>query len=163
MGKMHPDLVSAPCFQVAFEKARNRLSVWSEKPLQYLPMGNSRAAALAHGLLVAGMGVSADWGIDQAFRAVRSAPDQSEVATFEWALILAGELIGKRSVGLVGLGDNHQTAGVLVEAMDDTRTLDPADAGEARAQVGNQRIDEPTRGGTGRRGGDQAPPPLPSN
>src|SRR5262249_17027594 len=157
MGKMHPDLVGAPCFQIAFEKARDRLSVWSEKPLQYLPMGNSRAADLADGLLVAGMGVSADWGIDQAFRAVRSAPDQSEVATFERALILAGELIGKRSVGLVGLGDNHQTAGVLVEAMDDTRTLDPADAGEARAPVGNQRIEQGNRGGARGRGGERPP------
>ena len=40
------------------------------------------------------------------------------------------------------LGDDHQAAGVLVEPMHDSRAADPADAGEARAAMGQQRVDE---------------------
>src|SRR5262245_33429155 len=133
MGKMHADLVCAPGFQGACKQTRNRFAVWSRKALQHLPVGDSRTAARAHGLLVAGVDVTADPGINRALRAIRRPPDQSEVAALQRALILVGELSCENMVGPVGLGDDHQAGGVLVEPVDDARAPDPADTREAVA------------------------------
>ena len=42
----------------------------------------------------------------------------------------------------VGLGDDHQPGGVLVEPVDDARPLHPADARQRRAAMADQRIDQ---------------------
>ena len=42
----------------------------------------------------------------------------------------------------VGLGDDQQAARVLVEAVHDARPRHAADAREARAAMGDQRVDE---------------------
>src|SRR5271169_3609345 len=42
----------------------------------------------------------------------------------------------------LGLGDDHQPAGVLVEAMDDAGPSHAADAGKAGAAMRDQRVDE---------------------
>ena len=41
---------------------------------------------------------------------------------------MVGEGVRQRPMGGVGLGDHHDAAGVLVEAVHDARPLDPADA-----------------------------------
>ena len=48
-------------------------------------------------------------------------------------------------MGGVRLGDDQQAGRVLVQPMDDARPLDAADAREARAAMGDERIDERTR------------------
>ena len=55
---------------------------------------------------------------------------------------MVGELRGEAAVGAVGLGDDHQPARVLVEAVDDARPRDAADAGQAVAAMGDQRVDQ---------------------
>ncbi len=53
-------------------------------------------------------------------------------------------------MGAVGLGHHDEAAGVLVEAMHDAGALDAADAGEAFAAMGDERIDQragPVAGG----------------
>ena len=45
-------------------------------------------------------------------------------------------------VGAIGLGHDHDAAGVLVEAVDDARPLDAADAGERIAAMMDQRVDQ---------------------
>ena len=42
----------------------------------------------------------------------------------------------------VGLGDDHQAGGVLVEPVHDARPLHPADAGKSVPAMGDQRIDQ---------------------
>ncbi len=53
MGQMDPDLVGAAGLQAAGEQAGDRLAVGAGVALQHLPMGDRRAAAFAHGELVA--------------------------------------------------------------------------------------------------------------
>src|SRR5215813_11547670 len=53
-------------------------------------------------------------------------------------------------VRCLGLGDDHQPAGVLVEAMHDPWAADPTDTGQARTTMTEQRIDERAVGITGR-------------
>jgi hypothetical protein len=60
-------------------------------------------------------------------------------------------------VGVVVLGDHHQARGVLVEPVHDARPIDPADPGQARAAMGDQGVDQCSRGVAGRRMHDQAP------
>ena len=45
-------------------------------------------------------------------------------------------------MGGLGLGDDHQTARVLVETMDDTGPANPADPGEVRTAMADQGVDE---------------------
>ena len=55
---------------------------------------------------------------------------------------MVGEGLRQRLVRAVGLGDDHDAAGVLVEAVDDARPLDAADAGKAGAAMVDQRVDQ---------------------
>jgi hypothetical protein len=56
----------------------------------------------------------------------------------------------------LGLGDDHQPARVLVEAMDNARSANPADPRQARAAMADQGVDEcPIR--VSRRGVDNQP------
>ena len=45
-------------------------------------------------------------------------------------------------MGLVGLGYNHQAGCVLIETVDNARPLHPANAGQTRTTVGDERVDE---------------------
>ena len=75
-------------------------------------------------------------------RPVGRAPDEGEIAALQLAFGLVGELRRERAVGLVGLGHHHQAGGVLVEPVHDAGPLDAADAAEAVAAMGDQRIDQ---------------------
>ena len=114
-------------------------------------MGDRVAAACADRALVARLRMAVERGVDGALRPARRAPNQSEIAAFERAFGLVGELGGERAVGGVGLGHHHQAAGVLVEPVHDARPLDAADAGEAVAAMGDQRVDQRAGGVAGGR------------
>ena len=55
---------------------------------------------------------------------------------------MGGEEGRETLVGGVGLGDHDDAGGVLVDPVDDARAGDAADAGEARARVVQQGVDE---------------------
>ena len=55
---------------------------------------------------------------------------------------MIGKGLGQRAVRGVGLGDHHDAAGLLVEAVHDARPLDPADARKAVAAMVDQRVDQ---------------------
>src|SRR6478752_5755816 len=145
MGEVHPDLVGTPCFESTCEEASDRLAVRPKKALQDLPMGNGRAAASTHGLLVARVRVAVERGVNCPLRAFRCAPHQGEVSALEWPFSLFGELLAKTPVGLVGLGHDHQACRVLIQTMDDAWPPDPADARQACAAVGDECVDERSR------------------
>ena len=112
--------------------------------LDHAPMGHGLAAlATQHRHLGAARRMTADRRIDGAVRAGRGAPYEREIAALELAgPAMVGELLGERAMGPVGLGHHHQPARVLVEAMHDARPRHAADAREALAAMGDQRVDE---------------------
>ncbi len=59
-------------------------------------------------------------------------------------------------MGGVGLGHHHQAGGVLVEPVHDAGPLDAADAGQAVAAMGDQRVDQRALGVAGGRMHHQA-------
>ena len=86
-----------------------------------------------------------------AARPLRRAPDDRQVAALEPAVgAVGGELLGEPLVRAIGLGHHQQAGGVLVEAMHDARPLDAADAGEAGAAMGDERVDQRAGGMAGR-------------
>src|SRR5262249_61082292 len=56
----------------------------------------------------------------------------------------------------VALGNDHEASSVLIEAMDDTRPLDAADAGQARSAMGDQGVDQCAGGVANGRVNDEA-------
>ena len=76
-------------------------------------------------------------------RPLRHAPDDGQVAALQPAVTaMGGELLGQAMVRPVVLGHDQKPAGVLVEAVHDAGPPDAADAGQAFAAMGDQRIDQ---------------------
>ncbi len=69
---------------------------------------------------------------------------------------MVGKFGGEAAMRLVGLGHDQKPARVLVETVDDAGPRDAADAGEARAAMGDERIDEGLVGVAGARMDDEA-------
>ncbi|MHC2247105.1 hypothetical protein ACVJH7_006412 [Bradyrhizobium elkanii] len=158
MGEVHPDLMGPPGLEPAREQGGDRLAVAAGKAREHFEMGDRLAAALAHRHLLAGVRVAVDRRVDRAVGPVRDAPDERHVAALHRAgAAMVGELRGQRLVGVVVLGDHHQSRGVLVEAVHDARPLDPADAGQARAAMRDQRVDQRAAGVAGGGMHDEAP------
>ena len=132
-------------------QTRDRLAVGSEISFEDLPVGDRLAAAFAHRHLVPGLGMPVDRLVDGALRPVGDAPDESEIAAPQRALApVIGKLGRQCSVGAVGFRDHQQAGGVLVEAMYDPGPPDAADAREAVAAMGDERVDQrpgPVAGG----------------
>ena len=156
MGQMHADLMRAAGLQPAFDEARDRLAVGAGVALQHLPMRHRLAAALAHGALLTRFGAAVERRVDGAARLIGRTPDEGEIAALQTAFAFVGELLAERTMRCVGLGHDHEAAGVLVEPMHDARAFHAADAGETVAAMRDQRVDQ--RAGRVSRGGvdDQA-------
>ena len=114
------------------------------------------AAAFAHGLLLARVRMAVERRVDGAARPRRRAPDDGEIAALQRAFALVGELLAERAVGAVVLGHHHQAGGVLVEPVHDAGPLDAADARQAVAAMGDQRVDQRAGGVAGGRMHHQA-------
>src|SRR5262247_4390426 len=56
----------------------------------------------------------------------------------------------------IGLGNDHEASSVFVEAVDNTRSPDAADAGQARPAMGDQSVDQCAGGVAGGRVNDEA-------
>src|SRR5262245_65958415 len=106
MGEMDPDLVGTPRFEGTGEKAGQGLSVGSGKAFQHLPMGNRVPTVLTHALFVSGVGVTSEWGVDHALRAIGRTPDESQIDPLERTIGLFGTLLCKRPMGRIGLCNN---------------------------------------------------------
>src|SRR5262249_20091106 len=105
-------------------------------------MSDRCAPVGADGLFVARVRMPAEGRVDRAFRLAGRAPDESKIAAPERTFALFGDLPGQRGVCLVGLRHNHEAGRVLVEAMNNSRPLAPADTRQAIAAMSNQRIDQ---------------------
>lgn len=143
MGEVDTDLVGPSGLELAGQQGGDRLAVFPGEGFQHLPMGHGFAAALADGHFLAIMRMPVDRLIDGAAGPVRHAPDKGHVAAPHLAgAAMVGELGGERLVGAVVFRDDHQAGGVLVQPVDDAGPLHAADAGERRAAMGDQRVDQ---------------------
>ena len=100
------------------------------------------------GHFLAVYGVAADVGEDRVFFLGRDAVGDGEVELFHGGSL--GKLGGEGLVGGVGFRDDEAAGGILVEAVDDAGTLDPADAGELAFAVVEEGVDEGAIGIAGR-------------
>src|SRR5262245_10349659 len=97
--EMDAYLVGASGFQAAGDEARHRRPITANVALEHLPMGDRRAAAGAHGHLLARAGMAADRLVDSAARPLRRAPHEGQVAaTQRLSASSLGELAAERAV-----------------------------------------------------------------
>lgn len=83
---------------------------------------------------------------DRAGRALRYAPYESEIIAGQGhAAAVIGKDRREPPVRRIALGNDEQARCILVEPMDDARPLDPADAREAGAAMGDEPIDQRAR------------------
>ena len=143
MGQVHADLVGASGLKLAGEQACDRFAVAPGKALLDFPMGHGFPAALPDSHFLPCMGVTVDRRIDRAALPVRYPPDKGKIAAPHWPrAAVIGELRRERLMGEVVLGDDHQSGGIFVQPVHDAGAPDAADAGQARAAMGDQRIDQ---------------------
>src|ERR1700674_4020541 len=153
---MHPNLVGAAGFEAAQEQAGDWLSWPRASPcprarpvrravaFEHFPVGYCLAPALAHCHAVARLRVAVDRPVDGAARPIRRSPDEGEIGALERlaAAAMVGELCRERAVRAVALRYDHEAGRILVEPMHDAGTPLAADAGQALAAMGDERIDE---------------------
>ena len=111
-------------------------------------VGQRALAALDHGHALAIARMAPDRPLDRAGRGRRPAPDDRRVAALD---PMDAELGREPHVGAVVLGDHHEPARVLVEAMDDARPQHPADARQAAGAMRQERVDQRAAGMARRR------------
>ena len=134
-GEVDADLVRASSGEAAFHHCCHVLE--DAQHAIACDRGFAASADDGHGLAVAG--VATDRAGDLAHTRLGHAPDHREIGTVDPA---RREVRGKCGMCLLGLGHHHEPAGVLVEAMDDARPPNPADACEAVPAMREQGIDE---------------------
>ena len=79
--------------------------------------------------------------LDAAGARLRLAPHKCNILTAEIARpSMIGELLGEPPVRGVRLGHDHEPARVLVQPVDDARPGNAANAGEALAAMGDERV-----------------------
>src|SRR6185503_676374 len=127
--QMHAHLMRAPGLERAFEQ-RGDLLFSAAEGRDRAPMGHSLASPVfERGHLGPARWMASDRRIDHTLRPVWRAPHEGEIAALELAgSAMVGELRCERMMCLVGLGDDHEPARVLVEAMHDAGPRHAADS-----------------------------------
>src|SRR6185437_9017363 len=127
--QMHAHLMRAPGLERAFEQ-RGDLLFSAAEGRDRAPMGHSLTSpVLERGHLGPARWMTSDRRIDHTLRPVWRAPYEGEIAALKLARpAMVGELRCERVMGLIGLGDDHEPARVLVETMHDAGPRHAADA-----------------------------------
>ena len=119
------------------------LPVGVEVFFQHPPVGDRLTAAARIAILSRACRMAVDRLVDRPLRVARHAPDKGEIAALQRPFAaMIGELRGQRAVGAVGFGRDHDAGRVLVEPMHDAGPALAADAGQAVAAMGDQRVDQ---------------------
>ena len=141
MGEVHADLVRAPRPEGGLDqRQRGR----THEPVDDAIARERRPARAgrAHGHPEPVAGVPTDGGLDHARRVREPAVNQRQVAPLDGPRL---ELAGERQVRVIVLGDREEPGGAPVQPVDDAGAPRAADAGEPRAAVGEERVDEGPR------------------
>ncbi len=142
--QVHADLVCAARFRVALHEGLALAGFEDAVERECF------AAALDGRHFLAVDGMAADGGLDFAMGHPGDPIDESEVGFLHFS---GGELIGERTVGLLGFRDDKTSRGLLVEAVDDSRPLRASDdfyahavvkeaVGEGAFAVASARVDD---------------------
>ena len=134
MRHVNADLVRAAGLQPAFHDAGKR-----RQPADHRPVGGGIAAVRHHRLFLAVARRPAKRGLDPALGFRRHAPGDRQVVPVE---IMRREHLGQLLVRGIAFRRHHHPGCVLVQPVDDARAHHPADAGQAVAAMGDQRVDE---------------------
>jgi hypothetical protein len=138
MGEMNPDLVRPARRETAFSKRCPDL----ERALDPIPSDRRFSPSFADDShFFAIYDAAADVPGDLAHGWGRYTPDKGGVGAIDPA---RGEIARERLVRGLALGDDHQAARVLVEAVHNPRPPNPTDAGEAGAAMAQQGVDKGT-------------------
>ena len=78
-------------------------------------------------------------GVDLALRRSRPSADDRAIAPIDTVVV---ELAGQTLMRAIGLGGDHQPAGILVDPVDDPRPRDAADARQAALAMVEQSVDQ---------------------
>ncbi len=142
MRRVHADLMGAAGLKSAGEAGRNAAAL-AGKPFIDVKVGDRTPAGGDNGHAGAVRGVPVDPRLnpepplDQPARMTRMGRVRDAVANRHVATIdtVIGELFREPCLRAVGFRHDEQPAGILVNAMDDTRTRSPADPGQSVAAV----------------------------
>ncbi len=136
---MQPDLVGAPGFQSAFDQAGNGGGAGAETLNGAVMSDGMPAAIFQDGHFFTILGGPADIAFDPAIEGRGAAADNGAVKPLDG---MAGKLFGQRVMRSVILDHYNQSAGILVDTVDNTGALDSTDAGQACAAMMDQGIDQ---------------------
>ena len=145
MRKMHPDLVRTSRLENKAKKRNVAGGALSRKGLQHLIMRRRRTPRLpTHDGDFRSIGsAAAETRINRPFRARQLAPHEREIAAEQPAVAaVAFELLCQPLVRGIVFRNDQQARRVFVEAVHDTRPLDPPDTGQAIAAMRDQRVDQ---------------------
>ena len=136
MGEVHPDLMRSAGGKTAFDKCRLRVV----RALDTIMRDRGLSPAFAdNGHLFAVDRAAADIADDLSGERGGHTPNDCGIGTvYPTQHKIPRECVMR---GL-GLGNDHQPARLLVEAMDDTRPANPTDPGKACAAMADQGVDE---------------------
>jgi hypothetical protein len=136
MGEMDPDLVGPTRGETAFDKRCRGLeraldSIASDRRFPPCRGDNRHFFSVYR--------AAANVARDLADGRRRYAPDESGVCAIDSS---GSEVTGQSLMRGLGLGNDHQPARILIEAVNDSRAADPADAGQGAAAMAQQGVDE---------------------
>jgi Family of unknown function (DUF6476) len=154
MAQMDPNLMGSPSFEAAFNQGRLTGNI---KAFHDPVMGYRRSARRTHGHFLAIHRRPAKRRRNHTFATGRLSPHDRLISAFKPAVAPVGSKeLAQAFMSRIRLGDNEQAGGILVEAVDDARPADAANAGKAIAAMGDQRVDEGSRVMAGGRMNDEA-------
>ena len=137
MREMHANLMRAPGFQATLHKGRKRAGAKSlDDPIARTGF-LAAAAHDRHSLAVEG--VASDPSLDRACSRTRRTPNHGMVGTLDRMMRELLREAGHRALVLRG---HKQSAGVLIEAVNDTGPCNTADSFERRAAMRDKGVDE---------------------
>ena len=136
MSKMHADLMCSACAKTAFDECRLR----AERALDTIMRNRGLSPAFRdNSHLFAVGGAAADVAGDLSCERSWHTPNYCGISAIDSA---QHEIPREGVVGGLGLGDDHQPARILIEAMNDTRPADPADPGKTHPAMADQGVYE---------------------
>ena len=134
MRHMHAYLVGASGFQTAFHQTDLSLGKAGRAAIMRHCMACRRA--FRYGDFLAIIGTARQRGIHRAGGGQRRAPNQRLIQALHAPVAaMRGKLLGEPIMRFVRFGDDHNAAGILVEAMHNARAFFAANAGQAVAAM----------------------------
>ena len=139
MGEVNADLMGASGLEPAFDQRSEGLARGPETFQRAITGTRLLAAAAEHSHALAIKRVAADQSFDPAFRLAGRPPHHRMIGPLNG---MGGKLLGQARHHLLGFGGHEKTGRVLVQAMDNAWTGNPAHPLQALPAMGDERVDK---------------------